>query len=51
MRTQFGGFGVTELQFLTIATNLTPLFYPEIVTLKVYGYTIMELTVAVMFFV
>jgi len=51
MRTQYGGFGITELQYISMLTNLTPLFYRDIVNVRILGYSYPEVLTFVIFVV
>jgi len=43
MRTQYGGFGITEIQFVAIIANLAPMFYKDLLTIKIFGLLISEI--------
>jgi len=51
MRTQYGGFGITEIQFIVIITDLAPMFYKDLLTFKMFGLLISEVVTYVLLIV
>lgn len=42
MRTQYGGFGITEIQLISIFSLIIPVFYRGVHDLRIIGYSIPE---------